>query len=135
MWDYFPLLTQNLHETEYEEPSEVTERDVHHQHYRPLCQVMKRRVELRDDAFEYRPPHYIETVCKIPNTSPGEILSNSNNMMCAYPGFSCVQRSQTIYLTRRRFDSNCWESFTQTIASNCECMWPVLSLGEISHHY
>lgn len=31
MWDYFPLLSQNLHETDYEELPGIVERDVHTQ--------------------------------------------------------------------------------------------------------
>jgi hypothetical protein len=37
--------------------------------------------------------------------------------------FSCVQRMDTVYLTRRRYDTNCWETFTKTVASSCDCMW------------
>lgn len=136
VWDYFPMLPQNIHDpADYEEMPGKTERDAVNPEYRSLCQTIRHKVELRDDEYEYRPPHYFENVCRGPTPNSGDFLSNSNNLMCVYPGFSCVQRSQTIYLTRRRYDSNCWEPFTQTIASSCECMWPVSALGEIAHHF
>jgi hypothetical protein len=37
---------------------------------------------------------------------------------------SCVQRTDTVYLTRRRYDTNCWETFTKLVKSSCDCMWP-----------
>ncbi|XP_054270620.1 uncharacterized protein LOC128991611 [Macrosteles quadrilineatus] len=139
-WDYFPMVPLNIHDfLETEQMSGKTERDVHMPEFRPLCQVIRRRVELRDaggdDEYEYRPPHYFESICKGPNQRNPDFAGTGNSLMCVYPGFSCVQRSQTIYLTRRKFDSNCWEVFTRTIPSNCECMWPVQSLGEVAHHY
>ncbi|KAG8267986.1 hypothetical protein J6590_038006 [Homalodisca vitripennis] len=137
-WEYFPLLPQNIHDSLEPEHTGKSERDVHIPEFRPLCQIVRRRVELKelygDEDYEYRPPHYFESICKGPNQRTPGFLS-PNNLVCVYPGFSCVQRSQTIYLTRRRYDSNCWETFTRTIASNCECMWPVQSLGEVAHHY
>lgn len=44
--------------------------------------------------------------------------------MCSEPGFTCVQRTQTVYLTRKRYDSDCWEAAKEVIASGCDCMWP-----------
>ncbi|PSN51928.1 hypothetical protein C0J52_06301 [Blattella germanica] len=87
--------------------------------FHPLCEVVTRRVELTDTEYEYRPPHYHEKLCQ--SYEEEESPVTNNNQMCT---FQCVQRTNTIYLTRRRYDSNCWETFTKNIASSCECMLP-----------
>ncbi|KAJ9601322.1 hypothetical protein L9F63_000544, partial [Diploptera punctata] len=89
------------------------------QEFHPLCEVMTRRVELSDGQYEYRPPYYHEKICQA--FQEDETSITNNNQMCT---FQCVQRTNTMYLTRRRYDSNCWETFTKTVASACECMLP-----------
>lgn len=105
--------------------------------YRNLCETITKRVEIADSDYEYQPPHYYEVYCK-----SYSLLDNNERMMtrpsqqkCVYPIFHCVQRSQILSLVRRRWDDECWEPYTKEIASGCDCMWPVTSLGEISDHY
>ncbi|XP_075213689.1 uncharacterized protein LOC142319900 [Lycorma delicatula] len=132
IWNYFPSLPQNYYDLDYlEVPESFAEYKT--PEFRPLCQTVRRRIELQDEEFEFRPPHYVEVICKSQNPDDHGILTNKQT--CVYPGFRCVQRTQTIFLTRRRFNSDCWETFTQVIASSCDCMWPVSTLGEIGHHY
>ncbi|KDR21689.1 hypothetical protein L798_03814, partial [Zootermopsis nevadensis] len=88
------------------------------QDFRSLCETVTRRVELSDMEYEYRPPHYHEKIC---TSYGGGETADTGNQMCM---FSCVQRTDTVYLTRRRYDTNCWETFTKTVASSCDCMWP-----------
>ncbi|XP_012280824.1 uncharacterized protein LOC105699947 [Orussus abietinus] len=104
--------------------------------YRTLCETRTKRVQLDDAEFEYQPPHYHEVFCKDFGLSldQGSVFASSQQK-CAHPGFHCVQRSRTLYVVRRHWDSDCWEPFTKEIASGCDCMWPVSVLGEISPHY
>lgn len=51
------------------------------QEYRSLCQTIRHKVELRDDEYEYRPPHYFENVCRGPTPNSGDFLSNTNNLV------------------------------------------------------
>ncbi|XP_051162569.1 uncharacterized protein LOC127282401 [Leptopilina boulardi] len=104
--------------------------------YKNLCATVTRRVEFEDSIFEYQPPHYHEIFCK--NHAPNDGNFNSiqlSQQKCAHPGFDCVQRSRTIFMVRRKWENDCWEPFTKEIASGCDCMWPVLTLGDISIHY
>lgn len=86
--------------------------------YHSLCEVITRRVDLSDEEYEYRPPYYHEKICK---THGDNERADGGNQMCM---FNCVQRTDTVYMTRRRYDANCWETFTKRVASFCECMWP-----------
>ncbi|XP_074110475.1 uncharacterized protein LOC141534798 isoform X2 [Cotesia typhae] len=105
--------------------------------YRNLCEVKTKKVQLNDEEFEYQPPHYHEVYCKsyslLEETELG--VAKKSKQMCAHPGFQCIQRSRVLSMVRRRWVSGCWEPFTKEIASGCECMWPVSTLGDISAHY
>ncbi|XP_018398125.1 PREDICTED: uncharacterized protein LOC108776110 [Cyphomyrmex costatus] len=104
--------------------------------YRNLCETITKKVEIFDDDYEYQPPHYYEVYCK------GYLMLREDERMikpleqkCVYPAFHCVQRNRLLFLVRRRWNSECWEPYTKEIASGCDCMWPVTSLGEINEHY
>ncbi|XP_011263897.1 uncharacterized protein LOC105255993 [Camponotus floridanus] len=104
--------------------------------YRNLCETITRRVEIADPDYEYQPPHYHEVYCK-----SYSLLDNNERMItrpsqkCVHSIFHCVQRSRILSLVRRRWEDECWEPYTKEIASGCDCMWPVTSLGEINDHY
>lgn len=104
--------------------------------YKNLCETVTRRVEFDDSVFEYQPPHYYEIFCKS-HASDEENLNSIeiSPQKCAHPGFDCVQRSRTLFMVRRKWEKDCWEPLTREIASGCDCMWPVSSLGDISIHY
>lgn len=93
--------------------------------FRSLCEIMSRRVDLSDGEYEYRPPYYHEKICRTYGESE---RADAGNQMCM---FSCVQRMDTVYITRRRYDTNCWETFTKTVASSCDCMWPETKYASI----
>ncbi|CAK9826685.1 hypothetical protein ANTRET_LOCUS4486 [Anthophora retusa] len=104
--------------------------------YRNLCKIVTKKVQLDDTEYEYQPPHYHEVYCK--SYSLIENLQHNINapkQECVQPGFHCVQRSKTQFFVRRRWDSECWEPFVKKIASGCDCMWPVSTLGDITDHY
>ncbi|XP_065219827.1 uncharacterized protein LOC135845282 isoform X2 [Planococcus citri] len=122
-WDEFPVVHDFFFESEEGYPEEG--RREYSNDFQPLCQNVRRRIELKSDIYEYYPPHYVETVCrKFTPSGVGELSRNTNNQFCAQPGFRCVQRTQTLYLTRKRYDSECWENTKEVIASGCDCMWP-----------
>ncbi|XP_011635828.1 uncharacterized protein LOC105426349 [Pogonomyrmex barbatus] len=104
--------------------------------YRNLCETITKKVEISDSDYEYQPPYYYEVYCK-----SSLLLAEDPQVMkelqqkCVHPAFHCVQRSRVLSLVRRRWEDDCWESYTKEIASGCDCMWPVTNLGEISHHY
>ncbi|CAK9818234.1 hypothetical protein ANTPLA_LOCUS9688 [Anthophora plagiata] len=104
--------------------------------YRSLCKIVTKKVQLDDTEYEYQPPHYHEVYCKsyflIENLQHN---INKPKQECVQPGFHCVQRSKTQFFVRRRWDSECWEPFVKKIASGCDCMWPVSTLGDITDHY
>ncbi|KYM92289.1 hypothetical protein ALC53_01128 [Atta colombica] len=110
--------------------------------YRNLCETIK-KVGLFDDDYdyEYQPPYYYEVYCKnvYLMLSEDERIMKPLEQKCVYPAFQCVQKSQLLYLVRRRRqwgnESRCWEPYTKEIASGCDCMWPVTNLGEINEHY
>ncbi|KAM0735397.1 hypothetical protein ACS0PU_010545 [Formica fusca] len=105
--------------------------------YRNLCETITRRVEITDPDYEYQPPHYHEVFCKsyllLDNNE--QMMTRSSQQKCVNPIFHCVQRSRILSLVRRRWEDECWEPYTKEIASGCDCMWPVTTLGEISDHY
>ncbi|XP_049770249.1 uncharacterized protein LOC126108922 isoform X3 [Schistocerca cancellata] len=120
--------------------------------YQPLCQTQRNRVELNDGVYEYRPPHYHEVLCRQAAAASREQQQQQQDreaadalslrassvvtkQMCVHPGFTCVQRYQKVWLTRRRYESSCWEMVTRTVPSGCECMWPENRFGDISRHY
>uniref|UniRef100_A0ABD2X223 Spaetzle domain-containing protein n=1 Tax=Trichogramma kaykai TaxID=54128 RepID=A0ABD2X223_9HYME len=108
--------------------------------YRGLCESVTRKVDLKSDPnYEYQPSHYHEVFCKsytLASDEPQKRVSAPSKQKCAHPSFHCVQRSRTLFMLRRRWDdAECWEPATKVIASGCECMWPVSSLGDIKLHY
>ncbi|XP_046615302.1 uncharacterized protein LOC124302786 [Neodiprion virginianus] len=104
--------------------------------YRSLCQTKTKKVQLSDSQYEYQPPHYHEVFCKAYSLIERvQALARPSQQMCAHPSFHCVQRSKTLFTVRRRWESDCWESHTMQVASGCECMWPVSTLGDITEHY
>ncbi|XP_014484285.1 PREDICTED: uncharacterized protein LOC106749396 isoform X2 [Dinoponera quadriceps] len=106
--------------------------------YQDLCEKKTRKVELDNSVFEYQPSHYIETFCKnYPLPGEEEVMPRkSSQQKCAHPKFECVQRSRSLLLSKRRWDSDCWEPHTiHEVASGCDCMWPVTSLGDIRTVY
>ncbi|XP_046815288.1 uncharacterized protein LOC124422620 isoform X1 [Vespa crabro] len=106
--------------------------------YRSLCETVTRRVQFNDENYEYQPPHYHEVYCKsysFLDPASERMTRSSSKQKCAHPVFHCVQRSRTLFLVRRAWDSDCWEPFTKEIASGCDCMWPVSLLGDITAHY
>ncbi|XP_031780955.1 uncharacterized protein LOC100679753 isoform X1 [Nasonia vitripennis] len=106
--------------------------------YRNLCETVTRKVNLKNDPnYEYQPPHYHEVFCKSYSLMDDEPVKPSapSKQKCAHPSFHCVQRSRTLFLVRRRWDGECWEPVTKVVASGCDCMWPVSSLGDVSIHY
>ncbi|XP_043272097.1 uncharacterized protein [Venturia canescens] len=105
--------------------------------YRSLCEIMTRKVQMSDTKYEYQPPYYHEVFCKS-YSNFDKVQRNPvkpARQRCAHPGFHCVQRSRTLFMIRRAWEGDCWEPFTKEIASGCDCMWPVSSLGDISAHY
>ncbi|XP_072761118.1 uncharacterized protein [Anoplolepis gracilipes] len=105
--------------------------------YRSLCETETRRVEIADPDYEYQPPHYHAVYCKgysLPDNNE-RMMTGPSQQKCVYPIFHCVQRSRIISLVRRRWEDECWEPYTMEIASDCDCMWPVTTLGEINDHY
>lgn len=46
------------------------------QEFRPLCQIVRRRIELQDEEYEFRPPHYVEVICRSQNPDEHGILTN-----------------------------------------------------------
>ncbi|XP_014216650.1 uncharacterized protein LOC106645321 [Copidosoma floridanum] len=106
--------------------------------YHSLCETVTRKVELKDDPnYEYQPPHYHEVYCKSYSLMDDEPLKAivPSKQKCAHPSFHCVQRSRTLFIVRRRWDGDCWEPTTKVVASGCDCMWPVSTLGDVSIHY
>ncbi|EZA49552.1 uncharacterized protein LOC105284469 isoform X2 [Ooceraea biroi] len=105
--------------------------------YRSLCETITRRVEIADTDYEYQPPHYHEVFCKnsLLDDDNEEIMKRALQQQCVHPGFHCVQKSRILFLARRHWESECWEPYTKKIASGCDCMWPVTTLGEIAQHY
>ncbi|KAH0947404.1 hypothetical protein HN011_009519 [Eciton burchellii] len=105
--------------------------------YHNLCETITRRVEIADPDYEYQPPHYHEVFCKnylLLDNNEG-MMKRSSQQKCAHPAFHCVQRSRILFLARRQWESDCWEPYTKEIASGCDCMWPITTLGEIIQHY
>ncbi|XP_017881875.2 uncharacterized protein LOC108625994 isoform X2 [Ceratina calcarata] len=104
--------------------------------YRSLCETVTKTTELRDTEYEYLPPLYHEVYCK--NHALINNLQNANPLIqeCVHPpGFHCVQKSKTLFLVRRRRNSDCWEPDVKEIASGCDCMWPISTFGDIIEHY
>jgi hypothetical protein len=108
-------------------------RHIHNQHkliFQSLCPTIRRPVFLNEDSqFEYRPSAYEEIICAHP------MQSNIRNKVCSDVGLSCIQLNRTIFLTRRSFDSNCWETETRVVPFGCECMWPKHNFGDISERH
>lgn len=104
--------------------------------YRSLCEIVTKRVLLDDSEYEYQPPHYYEVYCKnFSGFGSNQRSASPSKQKCVQPGFHCVQRSKTLFFVRRRWDSECWESYDKEVASGCDCMWPVSTLGEIASYY
>ncbi|XP_033321880.1 uncharacterized protein LOC117218002 isoform X1 [Megalopta genalis] len=103
--------------------------------YRDLCEIITKRVQLDDLEYEYQPPQYYEVYCKNYPFVGNDQAAVKSKQECVNPGFHCVQRSKTLFLVRRRWDSECWEPYSKEIASGCDCMWPVSALGDIAVHY
>ncbi|XP_014607890.1 PREDICTED: uncharacterized protein LOC106788810 [Polistes canadensis] len=134
-------LPEEYNNEEFERPKNFGELDRQNRNlmpeYRNLCETVTRRVEFNDENYEYQPPHYHEVYCKSYSLldRASERTTRSSKQKCAHPGFHCVQRSRTLFLVRRAWDSDCWEPFTKEIAGGCDCMWPVSLLGDIAAHY
>ncbi|XP_076300553.1 uncharacterized protein LOC143218881 isoform X4 [Lasioglossum baleicum] len=105
------------------------------QEYRDLCEIYTKKVQLDDSEYEYQPPQYYEVYCKNYPLNGNDRATEKTKQECVNPGFHCVQRSKTLFLVRRRWDSECWEPYAREIASGCDCMWPVSALGDIAVHY
>ncbi|XP_076300551.1 uncharacterized protein LOC143218881 isoform X3 [Lasioglossum baleicum] len=103
--------------------------------YRDLCEIYTKKVQLDDSEYEYQPPQYYEVYCKNYPLNGNDRATEKTKQECVNPGFHCVQRSKTLFLVRRRWDSECWEPYAREIASGCDCMWPVSALGDIAVHY
>ncbi|XP_029168846.1 uncharacterized protein LOC114938889 [Nylanderia fulva] len=105
--------------------------------YRSLCEIITRMVEIADSDYEYQPPIYHEVYCKSYSLQDNneQTMTRPSQQECVYPIFHCVQRTRILSFVRRRWGDECWEPYTKEIASGCDCMWPVASLGEINHHY
>ncbi|CAH0381501.1 unnamed protein product [Bemisia tabaci] len=148
VWD-IPIDTEHI--------QEITDADYYHERerydeferevaleFRPLCSTIRRRISLKDDLYEYRPSHFTEVLCRKfqPLLTYGphgyhykSYSYHKYEQQCAYDGFKCIQRSQVMYLSRRRRDGDCWETTRQVIPSGCDCMWPISTLGEIKEVY
>ncbi|XP_076652843.1 uncharacterized protein LOC143359071 [Halictus rubicundus] len=103
--------------------------------YRDLCEIYTKKVQLDDSEYEYQPPQYYEVYCKNYPLNGNDQATAKTKQECVNPGFHCVQRSKTLFLVRRRWESECWEPYAKEIASGCDCMWPVSALGDIAVHY
>lgn len=52
------------------------------QNFQPLCQNVRRRIELRSEKYEYYPSHYVETVCrKFTSSGVGKLSRNTQNQV------------------------------------------------------
>ncbi|CAK1554851.1 unnamed protein product [Leptosia nina] len=98
-------------------------------HY-PICHFDRKIQRLNTLDYEYRPAYYEEIQCL---HSDFENTRDSNEI-CSSIGFTCVQWNKTIHLTRKRYNSHCWEALTMVIPAGCECMWPAHKLGDITLH-
>lgn len=87
-----------------------------------------------DREFEYRPDHYEEVTCNHGYTNHLDYKLQKNKV-CGEAGFSCIQLNRTIFLTRRPYGNECWESETRLVAAGCECMWPKHHFGDITSHH
>ncbi|CAL7942193.1 unnamed protein product [Xylocopa violacea] len=133
-----PYIPEEEYVEKYEQEQQPHDRDNRNllPEYRRLCEIVAKNVRLDDSEYEYQPPQYNEIYCK--SYSMQENLQQTVNppkQTCVHAGFRCVQRSKTLVLVRRRWDSECWEPFIKEIASGCDCMWPVSVLGDITDHY
>ncbi|CAF4751274.1 unnamed protein product [Pieris macdunnoughi] len=118
---------------EYTETLPTQERNIRQlsakKHY-PICHFDRKIQRLNTLEYEYRPAYYEEIRCI---NSDFEDIRDSNEI-CSSIGFSCVQWNKTIHLTRKRYNSHCWEALTMVIPAGCECMWPAHKLGDITAH-
>ncbi|CAH0684668.1 unnamed protein product [Chilo suppressalis] len=118
---------------EYTESLESRERESRQlsvqKHY-PICHLERTIRKLNTIDYEYRPAYYEEIKCS--STNADEVGSYSE--ICTSLGFSCVQWNKTIHLTRRPYNSDCWETKTMVIPAGCECMWPHHRLGDMTLH-
>ncbi|CAH1394671.1 unnamed protein product [Nezara viridula] len=98
--------------------------------FKPLCHSIKKEIAMEDDEFEYMPSSYVEYICTRPERKDQIITKESH--MCTFPGFECVQRREQMSIAKRRKGSEIWEFYTQSIASDCECMLPTFQLPSMS---
>ncbi|XP_032670939.1 uncharacterized protein LOC116843954 isoform X2 [Odontomachus brunneus] len=102
--------------------------------YNDLCKTKVTKIDLMDDpVYDYQPSHYFEISCEGFDDNEA-IMGERPQQKCAYPGFHCVQRSRQLFLSRRRWESECWEPHMMEIKSDCDCMWPA-TLSDIRDHY
>ncbi|XP_055690756.1 uncharacterized protein LOC129794143 isoform X2 [Lutzomyia longipalpis] len=104
--------------------------------FQSLCPSRRTLVYLNSEAgnYEYKPDHYEEVTCQHPFTSFRDYRVHRNKI-CGEVGFSCIQLNRTIFLTRRLFGTDCWESLTRQVPAGCECMWPKHHYGDITSHH
>ncbi|XP_059613883.1 uncharacterized protein LOC132260005 isoform X2 [Phlebotomus argentipes] len=104
--------------------------------FQSLCPSTRSLVYLKDEAgnYEYKPDHYEEVTCEHPFTSFRDYRVHRNKI-CGEAGLFCIQLNRTIFLTRRLFGTDCWESLTRQVPAGCECMWPKHHYGDITSHH
>uniref|UniRef100_A0A1B0DFI0 Uncharacterized protein n=1 Tax=Phlebotomus papatasi TaxID=29031 RepID=A0A1B0DFI0_PHLPP len=103
--------------------------------FQSLCPSRRTLVYLNgENGYEYKPDHYEEVTCQHPFTSFRDYRVHRNKI-CGDAGFSCIQLNRTIFLTRRLYGTECWESLTRQVPAGCECMWPKHHYGDITSHH
>nr|KAF7432484.1 hypothetical protein H0235_005408 [Vespula pensylvanica] len=93
--------------------------------YPSVCKTKEQLVQLRNTIYDYQPPEYYEIYCKNDqffDRAEERTRGSSSTQKCAHPKFQCVQRTKTLFLSRRLWESNCWEPITIEIPSGCDCM-------------
>ncbi|EFX79809.1 hypothetical protein DAPPUDRAFT_304317 [Daphnia pulex] len=103
--------------------------------YQPLCQSINQRVDLHEPDYEFRPPFYHSIECKHTANKLHHRGHQDGSQICLQSGLSCVQRTKTIQLAKRKIGTSCWTLFSKEIHSGCECMWPVQTNGDSKHRF
>ncbi|XP_055715191.1 uncharacterized protein LOC129809409 isoform X1 [Phlebotomus papatasi] len=116
--------------------------------FQSLCPSRRTLVYLNgENGYEYKPDHYEEVTCQHPFTSfrdyrvhrnkpaLSRLIDGNMDEICGDAGFSCIQLNRTIFLTRRLYGTECWESLTRQVPAGCECMWPKHHYGDITSHH
>ncbi|CAG9782134.1 unnamed protein product [Diatraea saccharalis] len=123
--EVLPEYTESLEESRERESRQLSVQ----KHY-PICHLQRTIRKLNTIDYEYRPAYYEEIRC---SSMIADDLGTYSEI-CTSLGFSCIQWNKTIHLTRRRYNSDCWETKTMVIPAGCECMWPHHKLGDMTLH-